>query len=326
MHSSDVVSQLLTTISKTVIEEPPTLAVDLSYSSKLHSRSNSSQRKFHCTPCMKYFKTWIGWKFHKIESHGCQCTHCNKKFKTRLALTEHLKTNHGVVSEKQKEIDRINKLKFLVDGNTMYKCNSCDYVSNLRASIKMHLSVHTGELAHCCHLCGKTFRLATTLKFHIDATHKRIEAYQCDICQQRFTRPSVLNDHRKTHFEEKAYVCSFCGKGFKTSRALRQHHLYHNDKQLQCDLCGKKFYKKERLTTHLRTHSGERPFECSVCDKTFGDDRLLLLHKRRVHVEDRDKIPCEICGKKFATQCLVNRHLRKHDLKGASGSKYLHKM
>ncbi|KAJ2403222.1 hypothetical protein GGI23_000091 [Coemansia sp. RSA 2559] len=53
--------------------------------------------------------------------------------------------------------------------------------------------------------------------------------YACLICDKRFTRPSSLACHRRTHTGEKPHMCMFpgCGKQFSVQSNLRRHMRIH---------------------------------------------------------------------------------------------------
>ena len=77
------------------------------------------------------------------------------------------------------------------------------------------------------------------------ARHKRThrgesKRYECDVCDERFTSPSRLVEHKRKHTGEKPY---------------------------ECDVCNKRFARAGTLAAHKRTHGGEKPYECDVCKK-----------------------------------------------------------
>ncbi|KAJ1664199.1 hypothetical protein EV178_004329 [Coemansia sp. RSA 1646] len=53
--------------------------------------------------------------------------------------------------------------------------------------------------------------------------------YPCLVCDKRFTRPSSLACHRRTHTGEKPHMCMFpgCGKQFSVQSNLRRHTRIH---------------------------------------------------------------------------------------------------
>ncbi|KAJ1794899.1 hypothetical protein LPJ59_004445, partial [Coemansia sp. RSA 2399] len=62
--------------------------------------------------------------------------------------------------------------------------------------------------------------------------------YACLICDKRFTRPSSLACHRRTHTGEKPHMCMFpgCGKQFSVQSNLRRHMRIHEKTLLSTPL------------------------------------------------------------------------------------------
>ena len=80
--------------------------------------------------------------------------------------------------------------------------------------------------AYVCHICGKEFAWAITLKRHM-LIHTGIRQYQCTICNKAFTRSHHLKRHMTVHTGEKPYVCHICNKAYSRSDRLSSHMNNH---------------------------------------------------------------------------------------------------
>jgi uncharacterized Zn-finger protein len=73
--------------------------------------------------------------------------------------------------------------------------------------------------------CDKLYYFKDGVNRHIDAFHRKIKNYSCEICDKSFTQETSLRDHRNLHTGEKPYSCSFpgCIKKFKYKSSLPIH-------------------------------------------------------------------------------------------------------
>ena len=102
---------------------------------------------------MSHFESEL--KAHKIvhrKTPTFQCTYknCGKWFMHKWELTVHLKKH---------------------DGNE-FKCDTCDFLTNLEKQLKEHQRKHTDDCAYQCKICNKGFHYRSGLKRHRDWEHK----------------------------------------------------------------------------------------------------------------------------------------------------------
>ena len=73
-----------------------------------------------------------------------------------------------------------------------------------------------------CDVCKKTFGEAYTLKRHMLIHQDSRNQHWCGQCQQSFTTPSRLNEHKKHH--QGKVSCEWCRKQFMDPKGLKEHH------------------------------------------------------------------------------------------------------
>ncbi|XP_041833320.1 zinc finger protein 420-like isoform X2 [Melanotaenia boesemani] len=111
----------------------------------------------------------------------------------------------------------------------------------------------------------------------------------------------------------------------------RQRKKYSSNKT--CPVCNKTFLRAAAMRRHQEIHDTNRDlkYKCSSCDKRFRDNYDLIRHTMRVHkkgemsksVKDDDSVDpstsetlenknCYLCGKYFARQVDMERHMKSH--------------
>lgn len=112
--------------------------------------------------------------------------------------------------------------------------------------------------------------------------------------------------------------------------AKRQRNKYTNNKT--CPVCDKTFLRAAAMRRHLETHSENRDlkYKCTNCDKRFRDQYDMNRHNMRVHEKEELNSSnaeepsdlgasdmsanknCHLCGKYFARQMDLERHMNSH--------------
>ena len=211
------------------------------------------------------------------EGNCYQCDHCGGRFKTKRTLKRH---------KDRKDCDQ------------PFHCEGCSRNFKLEAMAKNHMKYCAG-ISHKCTMCGKELRTETQMRWHMEL-HTDSNAFSCDVCGNKFTRPADLRVHKKNvHGGAEDYVCETCGDIFNNPSSLKGHKNIHLGVEVfQCG-CGKAFKRKDRLQRHSAVHlSVETHFSCPVCHKTFA-----RVDNLKIHCESHrnNAFPCPECEFSFST-------------------------
>lgn len=111
------------------------------------------------------------------------------------------------------------------------------------------------ERQHMCCICGKNFKIKAKLKLHM-RVHTGEKLFRCMYCKKEFAFNSSLSRHLRVHTGEKPYECSFCGKRFNVSTTLKVHYRVHTgEKPYKCKFCDKAFTTCSNLKKHMSLHN-----------------------------------------------------------------------
>ena len=212
-----------------------------------------------------------------------------------------------------------------------------DSSSNGREALNEKHTDHGGKTAVLEH---KEFAICQD-KFDFPKTKGPLPQSQfiCQLCQEVYTDPFSLAQHRCSGIQHTEYRCPECDKVFSCPANLASHRRWHRPRSPhekkpaptqspstrdQVSSSPKVGAEERKVGTtaaesELRATSpvgnSQGQFVCEVCNKTFRRKAYLRKHMNN-HNDDRP-YPCQYCGKVFRS--LTNR--AKHVLNHAVGPK-----
>ncbi|CAK1587533.1 unnamed protein product [Parnassius mnemosyne] len=250
----------------------------------------------------------------KVDVARLQCKLCHNTFTSLKDLIVHLR-DHGKKIEPDFQ-DHIIPFKL---GDDIFVCQICgENYRKLRLLI-IHMSKHFNN--YSCEMCGSVFISINLLKRHLQ-THT-VGSYPCEKCDKVFTNSAKRISHiRGVHLKQCPRTCPLCPERFNSNYQRSKHlRIFHNQPNMfyRCETCGRQYDLKYQLHLHKRSvHMQERNHECGICHSRFFSKYCLSRHMV-IHTGDK-KFKCEVCGKAYARKKNLREHTRSHNVEQVSCS------
>ncbi|KAG8198868.1 hypothetical protein JTE90_015083 [Oedothorax gibbosus] len=260
-----------------------------------------------CDICGEIFETQAILDVHKLshlitETYTCEV--CQYTCKNREDYMLHFKTHDriGNISENTSSSKR---------NQTTFPCEICGKMFRLASSLKRHLENHT--TAYTCNICNSTFPTELLCHQH-KLKHAKHKSHVCQVCGKGFQRPHQLTIHMQVHSQDcKKFKCNECNTMYSYKTSLSRHMLkYHssNTEKFKCDICGELFKTKKMLNGHAILHTAKKLIQCTDCNQTFK--YRSSYHRHRVIHKSSKPFRCSNCGQVFKTESLLKIHKIQH--------------
>ncbi|EGI65943.1 PREDICTED: zinc finger protein 493-like isoform X1 [Acromyrmex echinatior] len=285
-------------------------------------KDNEDTQSLKCEYCQKQYMK-IGHLKNHIRIHKTKqvlhCKLCNKTFSVLRLFEKHMKQSHG--KDKADEEREISVRKTRNIANTRSMIQLTQETSDLKMmNENCDLSL---DMKESFDKDNKSSNQTGRRKLSAENRTSKTQPLKCTFCKQKFSFPSVLERHMRSHTNERPYECEVCKKSFKQLGHLSQHSLTHHDyRSFQCTVCSIKFDSLDLLKQHTPSHKGDattttskvrdvyRLFECDICKKVFTMKSVLERHIF-THTQERH-YDCKVCGKRFKQAGHVKSHMLVH--------------
>lgn len=214
--------------------------------------------KFRCDFCPKEFSYFKGYEQH-IEIHFDEkkytCDICGKKLVGKR-MSQHMRVTHGETKFKCDLCPR--KFKVLVQIKAHMKthlkpwsCKICHKKFSESRYFSEHVLGHENQNPFSCKICDSSYTRKTSLWRHMKTAHSEARNFPCSECKYRGKTQDDLTTHQKSH--SKAYKCDVCGKKYSRSSMLREHRVLHdNPNAYQCKICKTRYTEKKAMKNHIK--------------------------------------------------------------------------
>lgn len=129
-------------------------------------------------------------------------------------------------------------------------------------------------------------------------------------CGESFDDLSNYETHQLQHNQSEEFLCNLCGKGFESGEILAGHMILHRTTGflVTCPFCNQEV-KRNTLTQHIKYTHNSKP-KCQLCGKTFANQNNLKRHMM-IHTGIKE-FECDICQKRFHQKITMQTHRLTH--------------
>ncbi|XP_059222715.1 uncharacterized protein LOC106084568 isoform X1 [Stomoxys calcitrans] len=271
---------------------------------------------------------------HSLYTYKCEL--CYRSFRKNCYLRDHMKVKHSVKPPTSK-----------------FNCHKCDASFIEKCGLVRHLkySCDNGqrnkERTHHCKICGKSYKLRSTLDNHHKVVHlglKKPPEIKCQICDKTFIAAMHLREHMNSHTKERTAVCQHCPKTYlyytDLIRHMKKHHftewLEKARIRMEYRRNRKRVYKKKSSSRqeksdeeenkkqessqqeskeeeNSRSESQEQEYQSMEQEgREEGSQQQESIESLSLEKADQGVFPCDICSRSFKYSAYLTAHKRRH--------------
>ncbi|CAH0551368.1 unnamed protein product [Brassicogethes aeneus] len=223
------------------------------------------------------------------------------------------------------------------------KCQTCGFQATTLENLKVHLKLHVEKKVYNCDICTFQTRYRGSLNRHKDRhkdahiknekinkneikeikkeTPKKItETQQCEHCEFKSDKPSILKKHQITHAgDENCHSCTLCDFKTKWKGNLTRHIATHSAnvkkviKMYGCPRCEFKSRCKDKLNEHIALHKTTEDivYKCDQCNFQANHNVSFMYHMQ-LHDANLNVYKCEMCPFKSLYVASFRKHENLH--------------
>ncbi|KAJ8957887.1 hypothetical protein NQ318_001883 [Aromia moschata] len=215
------------------------------------------------------------------------------------------------------------------NGEKMYKCNKCIYITMKGHHIRRHQLTHldvSQRQIYKCPLCSLQMCRKYSMKRHMMTHELSRKIYKCDLCEFTTRNKCSLKGHMLRHTDAtqtEHFKCDKCPFVTLRKTSIRKHVTVHMEAPklpYQCYICTFGCHVKSMLQRHLLRHSTD-VFKCDLCAFETNREVNLKQHKTRIHTKSNakakakakvKKFECSLCDYKGLEKRYLDRHMNRH--------------
>ena len=192
-----------------------------------------------------------------------------------------------------------------------YRCLKCDKTFKKCNLLENHVWMHYDKTPFRCRYCATYKNRSDCIYLHeLNHLPERKKKFKCNQCEFRSWTKNRLTSHLKNTHSDKRYQCNMCPATYKSKSGFLHHKIKKLTGQFRftCDICGAGAVTQQHLNIHKESHEN---ICCPVCNKKLFRRSLLSQHMKYVHGK-RERLPCDQCGKMFASTFTLAAHYTLH--------------
>lgn len=250
---------------------------------------------FHNRSVQEIIENLVRIKFDEfLQAPRFICQLCLSKLLQAESIIELCRKNHEFLTElsqieEEPPLEVIEVAMEPEPSTSTFFCSSCGLEFDTKHKLiyherTKHETTKIPSTSFSCDRCGRSFKLKSHIRNHMNVVHLKIKRFHCHICGFKMYSKTHYTTHLRTHSNVKEFTCPQCGKAFARKSTLDTHVKTHTgQRDYVCKFCSKSYTAHTDLKKHLSQHTNRKPYHCNLCDDGFVLKRQLFEHIKFKH-------------------------------------------